>query len=117
EATLLVDIEEELVGPATAIFRDCRALKITLAKDDEEAEAFYQARSMAYLAVKSLATGVQTEDVVVPIDKLGDYLKTVKEVALRHGLRIPVNGHAGDGNVHPLILFDRDDQRSREAAS
>jgi glycolate oxidase len=117
EATLLVDIEEELVEQATAIFKDCKALKITLAKDEEEAEAFYQARSMAYLAVKSLATGVQTEDVVVPIDKLGDFLKTIKEVALRHGLKIPVNGHAGDGNVHPLILFDRGDPKSTEAAS
>ena len=64
EATLLVDVEEGEVELATAIFRDCGARKITLAKDDEEAEAFYQARAMAYLAVKSLASGVQVEDVV-----------------------------------------------------
>ena len=43
-------------------------------------------------------------------------MKTIKEVALRHGLRIPVNGHAGDGNVHPIILFEREDPQSREAA-
>ena len=94
-----------------------RSAKITLAKDEEEADSFYQARSMAYLAVKSLATGVQVEDVVVPIDRLGEYLKLVKEVASKYGLKIPVNGHAGDGNVHPLILYDKSDPASREKAN
>ncbi len=116
EATLLVDVEEGEVDLATAVFRDCGAGKITLAKDEDEAEAFYQARAMAYLAVKTLASGVQVEDVAVPIDRLGDYLKFVKEVAARHGIRIPVNGHAGDGNVHPTILYDKDDERSRGEA-
>jgi len=116
EATLLVDVEEGEVELATAVFRECGALKITLAKDEDEAEAFYQARAMAYLAVKTLASGVQVEDVAVPIDRLGDYLKFVKEVAARHGIRIPVNGHAGDGNVHPTILYDKDDEKSRGEA-
>jgi len=116
EATLLVDVEEGEVELATAVFRECGALKITLAKDEDEAEAFYQARAMAYLAVKTLASGVQVEDVAVPIDRLGDYLKFVKEVAARHGIRIPVNGHAGDGNVHPTILYDKDDERSSDEA-
>ncbi|MDA4133949.1 MAG: FAD-binding protein [Thaumarchaeota archaeon] len=116
EATLLVDVEEGEVEPATAIFRDCGARKITLARDEEEAESFYQARAMAYLAVKSLASGVQVEDVAVPIDKLGEYLRFVKEVAARHGIKIPVNGHAGDGNVHPTILYDKADEGSRAAA-
>ena len=109
-------MEEGEVELATTIFRECGALKITLAKDEDEAEAFYQARAMAYLAVKTLASGVQVEDVAVPIDRLGDYLKFVKEVAARHGIRIPVNGHAGDGNVHPTILYDKDDERSSDEA-
>jgi glycolate oxidase subunit GlcD len=116
EATLLVDVEEGEVEPATAIFRDCGANKITLAKDEDEAESFYQARAMAYLAVKSMASGVQVEEVSVPIDRLGEYLRFVKEVATRHGIRIPVNGHAGDGNVHPTILYDKVDERSGAAA-
>jgi glycolate oxidase len=117
EATLLVDVEEGSTQTATAIFKDCGARKIMLAKDEEEAEAFYQARTMAYLAVKSLATGVQVEDIALPIDKLGEYLKSVKEVAFKYGLKIPVNGHAGDGNVHPVILYERSDAKSREAAN
>jgi glycolate oxidase subunit GlcD len=117
EATLLVDVEEGEVEIATGIFRDCGARKITLAKDENEAEALYEARSMAYLAVKSLASGVQIEDVALPIDKLGEYLKFVKEVASNRGIRIPVNGHAGDGNVHPTILYDKSDEKSKEAAN
>jgi glycolate oxidase len=117
EATLLVDVEEGDVTLATDIFRDCGARKMTLARDEDEAEAFYQARSMAYLAVKSLASGVQVEDVVVPIDRLGEFLKFVKEVASRHGIKIPVNGHAGDGNVHPIILYEKADEESRAAAN
>lgn len=117
EATLLVDIEEGDAALAEQVFKDCGALKIKIAQDEEQAEAFYQARSMAYLAVKSLATGVQVEDVAVPIDRLGDYLKLVKEVAAKYGLKIPVNGHAGDGNVHPTILYEKSDEESRKKAN
>ncbi|MDA4112446.1 MAG: FAD-binding oxidoreductase [Thaumarchaeota archaeon] len=118
EATLMVDVEEgEEVQLATEIFRDCGARRIILAKDEEEAETFYQARSMAYLAVKSLASGVQVEDVVLPIDRLGEFLKFVKEVASKYGIKIPVNGHAGDGNVHPTILYDKSDEKSRATAN
>ncbi|MDA4122743.1 MAG: FAD-binding oxidoreductase [Thaumarchaeota archaeon] len=116
EATLLVDVEAVVTAEATKIFESCGALTIKLAKDEEEAESFYQARTMAYLAVKSTATGVQVEDISLPIDRLGEYLRTVKRVAKKHGLRIPVNGHAGDGNVHPVILYEVSDPKSREAA-
>jgi glycolate oxidase len=117
EATLLVDVEEAQVTTAETIFSQCGAVKVTVARDDEEAEAFYQTRAMAYVAIKSLATGIQVEDIVVPIDMLGDFLKFVKGVASKHGVRIATNGHAGDGNVHPAILYDRSDERSREAAN
>ena len=117
EATLLVDVEEGAVGLATEIFKDCGARKVRLARDEEEADTFYQARSMAYLAVKSLASGVQVEDVAVPIDRLGEYLRFVKEVASKYGIRIPVNGHAGDGNVHPSYSTTRPTQKSRATAN
>lgn len=117
EAILLVDVEEGDEELATRVFRDCGARKITMARDEGEAEAFYQARSMAYLAIKSLATGVQLGDVAVPIDKLGEFLTFVKEVANRRGIKIPVNGHAGDGNVHPILLYDKADPASKSLAN
>lgn len=116
EATLLLDIEEQLLEKVVGILRSHGAGKITIARDEEEAEKMYQLRAMVYLAVKSLASGVQVEDVVVPLDRLGEYFKLVKSVAAKYGLKIPVNGHAGDGNVHPNILYDRDDPASRTKA-
>jgi glycolate oxidase len=117
EATLLVDLEDPLVASAQAIFRAHGARSFTRAASEEEAERFYSMRSHAYLAIKGLASGVQIEDVTVPIDRLAEYLGLVKEVASRLSLRIPTLGHAGDGNVHPAILFDRADPASRAAAT
>ena len=116
EATLIVDIEETSLAHAMEIFNGHSPTKVLTAKDDEEAEAFYQVRAMAYLAVRGLGKAVQVEDISVPIDRLGDYLAKVKQTASKHGLRILVNGHAGDGNVHPCILYDERDAKSRAAA-
>lgn len=116
EATLLVDLEAHLVPSAETIFRAHGARTFKRATDEEEAERFYSVRSHAYLAIKGLASGVQVEDVTVPIDRLAEYLGLVKEIANRLSLRIPTLGHAGDGNVHPTILFDRMDSASRAAA-
>ena len=116
EATLIVDIEEPSLAAAMEIFNRYKPGKVVVAKDAEEAEAFYHIRSMAYLAIRGLGKAVQVEDIAVPIDRLGEYMKKVKEIAANHGLRILVNGHAGDGNVHPVILYDEDDKESRAAA-
>jgi glycolate oxidase len=116
EATLIVDIEEGSMAEAMEVFNAHHPKKVTIAKDDEEAERFYEIRSMAYLAIRDLASGVQVEDISLPIDKLTDYLMKVKDVASKRKVRIVVNGHAGDGNVHPVILYDKSDSRSREAA-
>jgi len=116
EATLIVDIEEPSLGAAMEIFKRFGPSKIQIARDAEEAETFYQIRSMSYLAIRGLGMAVQVEDIAVPIDRLGEYMMKVKETASKHGLRILVNGHAGDGNVHPVILYDAADKKSRAAA-
>jgi glycolate oxidase len=116
EATLIVDIEEPSLGAAMEIFKRNGSRKVVIAKDSGEEEAFYQIRSMAYLAIRGLGKAVQVEDIVVPIDRLSEYLTKVKEIASKRGLRILVNGHAGDGNVHPVILYDEDSKKSRAAA-
>src|SRR5438552_5724113 len=116
EATLLVDLEEPLVRSAEEVFRTHGAQGLTRAVDEEAADRFYAVRSRAYLAVKELASGVRIEDVTVPIERLAEYLALVKEIAGRLNLRIPTLGHAGDGNVHPTILFDREDPASQRAA-
>lgn len=117
EATLLVELEEPRVEQAEAILKAHGARRFTRAADEAESERFYSVRSHAYLAIRGLASGVQVEDVTVPIDRLAEYLGLVKEIGMRLNLRIPTLGHAGDGNVHPTILFDRADPASRAAAT
>ena len=117
EATLLIDVEDPHLEAAVAILKGAGARRITVAQNEEEAETLYQVRANAYLAVKSLATGAQVEDVAIPIDRLREYFQLVKGVAAKFGLRIPVNGHAGDGNVHPIILYEKSDPASCAAAN
>lgn len=110
EAVLLLDIETQDAKRVEEILRANGASKIQVARNEKEAESFYQARAMAYLSIKSSATGDHSEDVVVPIDRLAEYLGTLKTIAQKFDLRIPVLGHAGDGNVHPNVLYDKDVQ-------
>ncbi|MEM0288164.1 MAG: FAD-binding oxidoreductase [Nitrososphaerota archaeon] len=116
EATLIVDINDHDLPRFLDIAKSNNAIDIHVASSQEEADEIYNMRAFAFLAVKRLATGVQVEDVVVPIHLLFSYLMKVKEVAKRHSLSIPVNGHAGDGNVHPVILYNAEEPKSRMEA-
>ncbi|MDG6916025.1 MAG: FAD-binding protein [Nitrososphaerota archaeon] len=117
EATLIIDVDEAELPTATDVLKTHGAKTLKVAKDQEEAQALYEVRANAYLAVKSLAPSAQVEDVSVPLDKLGGYLLKVKDVASKHRLLIPVVGHAGDGNVHPVILYDGNDKVSAASAA
>ena len=117
EATLIVDVEEPSLSKMVDLLTASGAAKIHVAKDEEEADELYQIRSMALLAVKSLAPASHVEDVTVPISRLGEYFQLVKRVAAQQKLRIPVMGHAGDGNVHPVILYDNTNGEERVSAS
>ena len=95
---------------------DCGASGSYVAKDEKDGERLYNARMLNYLGIKSLGFDFHTEDVVVPIDRLVDYMEFVRQVSKKYGLRIPTGGHAGDGNVHPCILYDKSVKASAEAA-
>jgi len=112
-----VDIDEHDLEKVVKILKSLGSRKIDVAANEEEVENLYQIRSMAFLAVKHLAPACQVEDVTVPLDRLGEYFDMVKQIASEHDLRIPVMGHAGDGNVHPTILYDPSNPSSKKAAS
>ena len=107
EATLFIEIDSLSLDKLLQIIRNEGADSVHVAKDEADGERLYSARALAYLAVKSLGFATHTEDVVVPIDKLGEYLEFVKKTSEKYNLKIPTNGHAGDGNVHPVILYDQ----------
>ena len=117
EATLLVDVDEKQLDSLRQIFLGNGARKISVAESAEDADRLYQARAWAYVAVKGIAPSVQVEDVVVHIDKLVEFLAWVKGLAERFEVPIPIVGHAGDGNVHPMILYDNNNPESRSRAN
>jgi glycolate oxidase len=83
--------------------------------NDAEAEALFEARLLAYPALERLGP-VLTEDVCVPRSKVPTMLAEIETIARRHDVRIATIAHAGDGNLHPLLLTPAGDDRARAAA-
>ena len=83
--------------------------------DDAEAEALFEARRLAYPALERLGP-VLTEDICVPRSKVPVMLAQVEEIAARNSSRITTIAHAGDGNLHPLILTPVGDDAAKARA-
>ena len=83
--------------------------------DDAEAEALFEARRLAYPAFERLGP-VLTEDVCVPRSAVPAMLEQVAKIGARHGVQIATIAHAGDGNLHPLIITPAGDDAARAAA-
>src|SRR5215212_4817000 len=114
EAVLIVEVEglaEEIETVAEEIDAVCRgydALDIRIAKDEAERARVWAARKGAFGAIGAITPDYYTVDGVVPRSKLPEVLAEIGEIAKRSGQRIANVFHAGDGNLHPLILFDAD---------
>jgi glycolate oxidase len=98
-----------------AAMTDAGALWVAQSTDDAEAEALFEARRLAYPAFERLGP-VLTEDVCVPRSKVPAMLAQIEAIAARHGLQISTIAHAGDGNLHPLIVTPPGDDAARAAA-
>ena len=88
------------------ICRQNGATETRVAKTDEEAAKLWQARSAGFAVVYSVAPTVVTEDVTVPRDKIAPFLKKLEEISTEYDMPIRVQGHAGDGNLHPSVTTD-----------
>jgi len=95
-----------------ATMTDAGALWVEQSTDDAEAEALFEARRLVYPAFERLGP-VLTEDVCVPRSKVPAMLQQVNEIGARHGLRIATVAHAGDGNLHPLLVTPAGDDAAR----
>jgi glycolate oxidase len=98
-----------------ATMSDAGALWVEQSTDDAEAEALFDARRLAYPALERLGP-VLTEDICVPRSKVPAMLAQVGAIADRHGVRIATIAHAGDGNLHPLLITPSGDAEARRAA-
>ncbi|HEY9378428.1 MAG TPA: FAD-linked oxidase C-terminal domain-containing protein, partial [Jiangellaceae bacterium] len=83
--------------------------------DPAEGELLLEARRVVLLALERLGTTL-IDDVCVPLSRLADLFDGVEKIAASYGVLIGVVGHAGDGNMHPTVVFDASDaDQARQA--
>jgi glycolate oxidase len=106
----------ELDGPAAEVAaqfadveRHCReagAFEIRVAADDTERALFWKGRKSAFAAVGRISRDYIVQDGVIPRTALPEVLRAIADLSERRGVRVANVFHAGDGNLHPLVLFD-----------
>ena len=114
-AVLIVEIDGLTAGldqqaqRVATICRANRARDVQVAKDEAERAALWKSRNRAFGAVGRLAPNYCTQDGVVPRTKVPEIMRRITEIGQRYQLRIGNVFHAGDGNIHPILLFDERD--------
>ena len=112
EAVLIVEVEgvleqtERSMNLARMVCERNGAREVRVAKDDAERQLLWKGRKGAFGAMGALAPNYYVQDGVVPRSKLPEIMKRVAEISKQYNLRIANVFHAGDGNLHPNILFD-----------
>ena len=112
EAVLIVEVEglreqtERAVEMAREICQNNGAREARVARDESERQLLWKGRKGAFGAMGALAPNYYVQDGVVPRSKLPEIMRRIAEISKQYDLRIANVFHAGDGNLHPNILFD-----------
>jgi glycolate oxidase len=117
-AMLLAQHDARSTGELERIEQACNAAGATLVattNDEAEGEQFLIARRLALTAVERLGT-VLVDDVAVPVPRLAEMMQRIERVAATTGATIATVAHAGDGNLHPLVIYDRRDPSAEAPA-
>jgi glycolate oxidase len=94
------------IGKVMDVFRENKAKEIKQAASEQEAVELWEARKSAYAVLARIKTHFVLEDVTVPMAKIADLLKGIEAISQEEEIQIATFGHAGDGNLHPQILYD-----------
>jgi glycolate oxidase len=111
-AVLLIEMEglretvEWQAGMVAAVCQACGATEVRVAKTPEERDLLWKGRKNAFGAVGRISPNYYVQDGVVPRTKIAQTLRAIMEISNKHGLVVSNIFHAGDGNLHPIILFD-----------
>ncbi len=105
----------EEVAVMVAACEGAGATEVFATDDPAEGEMFVEARRSAFPAMESRGA-LMFEDVGAPIPKLPELLAAVAAIALEYDVEIPVVAHAGDGNTHPIVVYDPADPAALERA-
>ena len=112
EALLLVELDgigvqvDEDAAAVDRICRECGAFEVRVARDDAERALLWLGRKGAFPAMGRMSPDYYVQDGVVPRTKLPEVLRRIGDLSREHGLRVGNVFHAGDGNLHPLVLYD-----------
>ena len=102
------EVEEE-IGRMSAVLRRCGATAITVSRDESERLRFWSGRKNAFPASGRISPDYMCMDSTIPRKRLADILLAIQQMEQKYQLRCANVFHAGDGNLHPLIMFDAND--------
>jgi glycolate oxidase len=121
-AVLLIEVDgpkdevEALVDPVIEVCRENHVREVRVAKDEDERLLLWKGRKSAFAAMGQLSPEYYVQDAVIPRTKLPAIMRFIEELSKKYGLRVANVFHAGDGNLHPLMLYDsRNEGELREA--
>jgi glycolate dehydrogenase FAD-linked subunit len=112
EALLIVELDgpraevDHLLERVQEIARQCRAVACRVSNSEEERLLFWAGRKAAFPAVGRISPDYFCMDGTIPRARLPLVLRRIQEFSVKYGLRVANVFHAGDGNLHPLILYD-----------
>lgn len=112
-SVLLVEVDgprdevEALVDPVIEVCKENHVREVRVARDDEERLRLWKGRKAAFAAMGQISRDYYVQDAVIPRTKLPLILSEIEKLSRGYGLRVANVFHAGDGNLHPLILYDR----------
>ncbi len=121
-AALVVELdgsEHECDTGFVEVERICKsggATGVRIAQDEAERDLIWKTRKAAFAAMGRISPNYYVQDSVVPRTRLSTVLKRIEELSAEHGLRVANVFHAGDGNLHPLVLFDAAKEGEAERA-
>lgn len=122
EAVLLIELDglkegqDRQVQRIVELCRKNRAREIQVAETEAERDRLWTGRRAAYSAMVRLGSACTVHDTTVPRTRLAETLRRVWDIAAKHGIRIGGAAHAGDGNLHPLVVYDPRDPDEVERA-
>jgi glycolate oxidase len=121
-AALLMDADgphgevEHVAARAIEIARRAGALEIRVPRDEAERQLMWKGRKSAFAAVGRISPNYLVEDGVIPRSEIARVLREIERMAREVGLRVANVFHAGDGNLHPLVLYDARNAGEEERA-
>lgn len=122
EAMLIIEVEgseaeqDDLLGRLAAICQQHDPISLKVSQSAEESLAIWKGRKGAFGAVGRISPDYLCMDGTIPTSRLPEVLRRIGEMSDSYGLKVANIFHAGDGNLHPLIMFDANDPSSFEKA-